>query len=121
MNEIQAAQERFQQKRRDYINTFTGEVSFQIGRWKLFRLAVVTLFSPRELYRLTLRGALNQPHPAAQGVIDDLRKLAGIDSGGLVYSPVTRVVDSNATCYRAGLRDMYLRIVKFIGLDESEL
>lgn len=55
--------------------------------------------------------------PNGQTVLADLRKAAGIDKGGIVISPVSRMTDPYATAYRAGQRDLYLRIVKYLGLD----
>lgn len=54
--------------------------------------------------------------PFAEDVIADLRRVSGIDRGGLVISPVSKMVDSHATAYRAGQRDLFLRIVKFLEL-----
>lgn len=62
--------------------------------------------------RLTLSGSR---------VLADLKRLCGIDRGGIVVSPITRTVDPYATAYRAGQRDVYLRIVKFLGLEEADV
>lgn len=62
----------------------------------------------------------NRLNPAAQIVLADLKRVAGINKGGIVISPVSRMVDSHATAYRAGQRDMWLRIMKMIGLDEGD-
>lgn len=114
----QEQQLQLEQKHRDYENTFTPRVEIDFRRWSLFKLAVRCLVSPAPAYRLTFNGGLHKPHPPGQRVLEDLRRVARIDQGGLVVSPVTRVVDSHASIYRAGMQDMYLRIVKFIGLDE---
>lgn len=71
-------------------------------------------------YKNTFCGDTAAPHVSAQQVLADLRKFAHIDEGGLIVSPVTRMTDPHATCYRAGLRDMYLRIVAHLGIDESQ-
>lgn len=44
---------------------------------------------------------------------DDLRKYCGVDKEGLVVSPVSRMTDPYATAYRAGRRDVFLRIQKY--------
>jgi hypothetical protein len=76
----------------------------------------------RLAYQRTFNGAGNKtPHLDGQIVLEDLRKQARIDDGGLVVSPVTRTTDSHATCYRAGYRDAYLRIARMLGLDESSV
>jgi hypothetical protein len=54
--------------------------------------------------------------PFASEVIADLRKLCRVDAGGLVVSPVSKMVDSHATIYSAGQRDVFLRIVKYLEL-----
>lgn len=74
----------------------------------------------RAAYKNTFFGDGKLPHVSAHEVLADLRKFAHIDQGGLVVSPVTRTTDSHATCYRAGLRDMYLRIVGHLGIDEAQ-
>lgn len=73
----------------------------------------------RWAYIRTFLGANGKPNPEAAIVLADLRRLARIDSGGIVVSPISRTVDPYASIYRAGLRDMYLRISNFIGLDEA--
>lgn len=72
-------------------------------------------------YQRTFCGDRATPHMDGERVLADLRRFAHIDSGGIVVSPVTRTTDSHATCYRAGLRDMYLRIAHHLGLDESQV
>ena len=71
----------------------------------------------RLAYVQTFMDARGQLHNNAHIVLADLRKVARMDRGGIVVSPVTRTVDPLATAYLAGQRDMYLRIVKFLGLD----
>lgn len=71
-------------------------------------------------YLRTFFGDGSTPHVHAQDVLADLRKFARIDDGGIVVSPITRMTDPHATCYRAGLRDMYLRIVAHLGIDEAQ-
>ena len=75
----------------------------------------------RQAYRRALCGELKIPNADGQVILADLRKFAQIDNGGIVVSPVTRTTDSHATCYRAGLRDMYLRIARMLGLDEADV
>jgi len=60
-----------------------------------------------------------KPHPNAAAVLADLKKVARIERGGIVISPVTRMVDPLATAYLAGQRDVYLRILKFLSLESS--
>lgn len=61
-----------------------------------------------------------RPHPNADIVLKDLRRASGIDRGGLVISPISRTVDPYATAYRAGQRDIYLRVMKYLNLDGSQ-
>lgn len=72
-------------------------------------------------YIRTLCGDDGKPHPEAQQMLADLKRFCGINKGGIVVSPIGRVVDPYATVYRAGMRDVYLRIAKMIDLDETEL
>ena len=75
----------------------------------------------RAAYQRTFNGVNNTtPHLDGQVVLEDLRRFARIDDGGIVVSPVQRMTDPFATCYRAGLRDMYLRIAKMLGVDEAD-
>jgi hypothetical protein len=55
--------------------------------------------------------------PMAEEVLQDLRRVSGIDRGGLVISHASQMTDPYATAYRAGQRDLYLRIVKFLELE----
>lgn len=75
----------------------------------------------RAAYRGTFFGDGAGPHLNAEVVLADLRKFAHIDAGGIVVSPITRMTDPHATCYRAGLRDMYLRICAHLGLEEAQV
>ncbi len=73
-------------------------------------------------YQRTFNGPNNDsPHLDGQIILEDLRKFAHIDDGALVVSPVQRMTDVPATMYRAGLRDMYLRIARMLGLDEADV
>lgn len=54
--------------------------------------------------------------PFAAEVIADLRRVCRIDGSGMVISPVSKMVDSHATLYSTGQRDLFLRIVKFLEL-----
>lgn len=74
----------------------------------------------RLAYRLTFKDSQGRILPAAQTVLDDLKRVSGINKGGIVISPVSRAVDPYATAYRAGQRDMYLRITGFLNLDEAD-
>lgn len=75
----------------------------------------------RWAYVRTLCGTEGKPHPEAVRMLADLKRFCGINKGGIVVSPVGRVVDPYATVYRAGMRDVYLRIAKMIDLDETEI
>lgn len=61
------------------------------------------------------------PHLHGERVLADLRKFCGVDKGGIVISPINRQTDPYATAYRAGQRDVYARIVKFLNLKETEV
>ena len=73
----------------------------------------------RLAYRNTLCDERGLPHVNAVIVLADLRRFCGINKGGIVVSPISRTVDPHATMYRAGQRDVYLRIAAMIGLDED--
>jgi hypothetical protein len=75
----------------------------------------------RQAYRNTFFGDLEHPHPEAERVLEDLRTFCGMTRGGLVVSPKSGMVDSHATVYRAALRDVYLRLVGFLSIDEAHL
>lgn len=72
-------------------------------------------------YANTFRDAQGGIAPYAQTVLADLKRYCGINRGGLVISPVSRLTDPYATAYRAGQRDVYLRIAKMLGLDETDI
>lgn len=75
----------------------------------------------RLAYLRTFTGSDGKLHPEALVVMKDLKRFCGINRGGLVISPISRMVDPHASAYRAGQRDTYLRIAKFLDLDETEL
>lgn len=78
----------------------------------------------RQAYQNTFFGDGTKPHPEAERVLADLRIFCGMHMGknaGLVISPKSGMVDSHATVYRAALRDVYLRVVGFLSIDESHL
>jgi len=75
----------------------------------------------RLAYLRTFCGDRQVPHVNAEEVLADLRKFCGLTKGGIVVSPVSGMVDSHATVYRAGQRDVYLRITAFLGIDERHL
>lgn len=75
----------------------------------------------RLAYLRTLCGEDGKPHIEAQRMLGDLKRFCGINKGGIVVSPISRSVDSHATVYRAGMRDVYLRIAQMINLDETDL
>jgi hypothetical protein len=79
------------------------------------------IYRKRLAYAQTFLDATGKTHPNADVVLADLRKVARMDRGGIVVSPVTRTVDPLATAYLAGQRDVYLRIVKFLGLDGAPI
>ena len=56
----------------------------------------------------------NELNEAAKIVLADLRRYCAMDSEGLIVSPVSRVTDPYAVTYRAGRRDVYLRITKYL-------
>lgn len=62
-----------------------------------------------------------KPGPLASVVLADLKRYCGADREGLVVSPVTRTADPIATAYRAGRRDVYLRICKYLSLDGLDI
>ena len=62
-----------------------------------------------------------KPGPIAATVLADLKRYCGADREGLVVSPVTRTADPIATAYRAGRRDVYLRICKYLSLDGLDI
>lgn len=73
----------------------------------------------RQAYARTFCGDTGKLHPEAVKVLADLRRFCRVNQSGLVVSPASKMVDSHATVYATGMRDVYLRIAGFIGLDES--
>jgi hypothetical protein len=113
--------ERFHRLVSMYDAAFTATFTRRFTRWQLLTFAVRALLSPRDSYAFTFIGPDGRPNPVADEVLADLRSYCGIHKGGIVVSPVTRTADPIATAYRAGQRDVFLRIAGFIGLDEAQL
>lgn len=72
-------------------------------------------------YSRTFCDANGKLHPNALTVLGDLEKFSGMHKGGIVVSPVSRVTDPYATAYRAGMRDVVLRIKKFLGPEAAKI
>lgn len=71
------------------------------------------LLKRHQAYAGLFLGHDNKRHGNAAIVWDDLKKYCGVDKEGLVVSPVSRMTDPYATAYRAGRRDVFLRIQKY--------
>lgn len=82
-----------------------------IGAW---------LLRKHQAYAQLFLGPDNKRHGNAAVVWDDLKKYCGVDKEGLVVSPVSRMTDPYATAYRAGRRDVFLRIQKYTYYDFDE-
>lgn len=82
-----------------------------IGEW---------LLRKHQAYAQLFLGPDNKRHGNAAVVWDDLKKYCGVDKEGLVVSPVSRMTDPYATAYRAGRRDVFLRIQKYTYFDFDE-
>lgn len=78
-----------------------------------------SLAEKRAAYRATFCGELPDPHPIGSIVLADLRSFCGIaDNKALLkVSRASGMVDPHATIYNLGRVEVYLRIVKMLGLD----
>ena len=78
--------------------------------------------SARKLaYQRTFCGDGVTPHVNGERVLADLRRFCHVDTAGIVVSPVNKQTDPFATCYRAGLRDAYMRIALHLGIAEAQV
>lgn len=75
----------------------------------------------RLAYLRTFCGDLESPHVNGEKVLADLKKFCGVTQPGIVVSPKAGLVDPYATAYRAGQRDVFLRIAFYLGIDERQL
>jgi hypothetical protein len=80
-----------------------------------------SLRKKRLAYLRTFCGPGETPHVNAEAVLADLRKFCGVTKPGIVIPAKTGMVDSHATAYLAGQRDVYLRIIGFLSIDERHL
>lgn len=84
-----------------------------------------SLKDKREAYLATFCGDGRSPHPMGEKVLKDLRIFVGLDHSkqkpGIVTSRISGTVDPYATVYQAALRDVYMRIVGFLSIDEKHL
>ncbi len=115
-------EERLARRQAAYSTLVHADLGVILSRWELVKFLVRALVSPRPAYELafTMRFAGHRMlNPAAQVVLDDLRRLCQFDHGGLIKSPVTRTTDPLATAYRDGMRDVYIRILMMAGLDHG--
>lgn len=87
----------------------------------LFRKLRERLQRKQLAYQRTFCGDFRKPHGDACIVLGDLKRFCGINRGGIVVSPVLRMVDPHASAYRAGQRDVYLRISRMLDLDETDI
>lgn len=75
----------------------------------------------RLAYQHLFFGATGGVTADAELVLADLRRFCGINKGGIVKNRLTGAVDPYATAYRAGQRDVFLRIAGYLGLDEAQM
>lgn len=75
----------------------------------------------RLAYVRTFCGDFATPHPEAQRVLADLKRFCQVTKPGMVVSPKAGLVDPLATLYQNGLKDAYMRIAGFLGIDEKTL
>jgi hypothetical protein len=75
----------------------------------------------RKAYAITFMDSHGRVLPFAVTVLADLKRFCGVDKGGIVISPVTRTADPIATAYRAGQRDVFLRITHLLRLDGADI
>jgi len=78
------------------------------------------LLRRHQAYAGLFLGPDDKRHGNAAIVWDDLKKYCGVDKEGLVVSPVSRMTDPYATAYRAGRRDVFLRIQKYTYFEFDE-
>lgn len=88
---------------------------------KLYEGVSVFVMRRHRAYVATFIGVNGKPHPNAEIVLKDLRKYCGVDHEGITVSPVLRMTDPFATSYRAGRRDVYLRIERMLRLPTGAL
>lgn len=79
------------------------------------------LHRKRLAYVRTFQDPQGRILPFAAQVLADLKRFCGVEKGGLVISPRSKMVDPLATAYRAGQRDVFLRITKFLRLDGADI
>lgn len=80
-----------------------------------------SLRKKRLAYVRTFCGDREVPHLDGEAVLADLRKVCGLTKPGIVVSTKSGMVDSHASIYQAGMRDVYLRIVGMLSIDERHL
>lgn len=80
-----------------------------------------SLRKKRNAYLRTFCGPGETPHVNAVVVLADLKKFCGVTKPGIVISQKAGMVDSHATAYLAGQRDVYQRICGYLGIDEFTL
>jgi hypothetical protein len=56
----------------------------------------------------------------AEIVLKDLKKFCNINRPILIFSPVTRTVDPLANSYAEGKREVGLRVLNYLNIDESD-
>lgn len=72
-------------------------------------------------YRVTFLAADGKPSHYGAQVLADLNRYCGVERGGLVISKVSGMTDPLATAYRAGQRDVFLRIQQFLRLQSADI
>lgn len=71
-------------------------------------------------YRRTFLGEDGRPTLAGKEVLEDLKRFCGMTKPGMPVSPVGYQGDPTSTIYRAGTRDVYLRMTTFLGMDPND-
>ncbi len=79
------------------------------------------LFARTTAYQRTFLGDDNKPDADAALVLADLKRFCYAERTTAKVSPTTQTIDPLAMAFAEGRREVYMRIVGFLNLDEATI
>ncbi|KNE28159.1 Bbp19 family protein [Achromobacter spanius] len=80
------------------------------------------MFRLRKAYRVAFMGERGMSQDTARRVVmQDLERFCRVNQSSVVVSPVSRVVDTHATCVAEGRREVFNRLSYYLNLTEEQI
>ena len=88
----------------------------------LIRDKIARMLRLRKAYRVAFTGESGMDREqASRIVLQDLARFCRANQSSVIVSPVSRVVDTHATCVAEGRREVFNRLTYYLNLTEDQL